>query len=1167
MNISYRFPKPIITLLMQSMVIIVAAVLWAPNAMAKPEYFTTGCAGCHGNAAIAAGLKTIVLDPIDGQTTCVSCHSHATTDSPPSPNSNTPVTMSAQPQQQIVKPGAALKVDITGGNIGFPRNGNVRLRLYDAAGALLSDGHGSLGAEKQPGVTIDATAPATIGQVNWQAAWLGNTLVPATANLVTTTWPVEPAAINTGHGEQRVDFSFYVCEDNDGDTFYSATCVAPGITLDCDDADATKTTVCPVNAPPTANAGADQTVAENSTVNLDGSLSTDAETAVLTFNWTIATKPANSAAVLSDATSATPSFVADAPGSYSIQLIVNDGTVDSAADTVTIVSNAKPTANAGNPQTAAVGGTVNLNGNGSSDPEADNLTFDWSIVAAPAGSIAAVSDSTSATPNFIPDVAGLYSVQLIVNDGLQNSSPNSVAITAELANIKPVANAGINRNVTQGTLVILDGSLSSDTDGPVTPLTYSWTVTSIPAGSTAVLSNPAVVMPTFTADLVGDYVFGLVVNDGMDPSDSSSVTITVGAGNAIPIANAGMDMAVFVNELVTLDGSGSTDADGDALTYNWEITSSPINSAAALSDATVVGPTFTPDLVGPYEITLIVNDGTVDSESNTVTITAGLVNTKPVANAGADQAVLEGAPAVLDGSGSSDANNDPLTYTWMIMASPEGSNAALSDSTVVMPSLTTDMPGAHVVALVVNDGTDDSEADTVTVMVGGQNTAPVANAGMSQTVVEGDNAMVDGSGSVDVDGNALTFSWSITSSPVNDPNPMLTNPDTATPTFPANVTGTYILQLIVNDGFVDSEPTTVTVMVGDGNIPPVANAGPDQAVFSDDTVALDGSASTDANGNPLTYSWTITSIPPGSVLPVLSDVTLVKPSFVATAIGDYITQLTVNDGKADSMVDTVIISVDAANVKPVSNAGPDQAGTVDVEFTLDGSGSSDADLDTLAFNWSFTKVPQGSETPLFSDPMAEMPSFVPNAIGEYVAQLIVNDGMEDSDADTVIINVEIGNTRPLADAGIDQTVMFNDAVTVDGSGSSDADNDVLTYLWTITTKPETSTISTNLVDLTTAQLAFQADVAGEYVFQLIVNDGTVDSLPDTMMVTVNPEVVVPPVEEPIVVPPVEDPEPVDQGEVAGEPEAGMIAALLTALVELLNMLMLIMAPLLALLQM
>ncbi|MCH8069121.1 MAG: hypothetical protein IID16_07665 [Candidatus Marinimicrobia bacterium] len=94
--------------------------------------------------------------------------------------------------------------------------------------------------------------------------------------------------------------------------------------------------------------------------------------------------------------------------------------------------------------------------------------------------------------------------------------------------------------------------------------------------------------------------------------------------NNAPVANAGPDQNVTTGSLVTLDGSGSSDADGDLLTYNWSFTSKPQGSTAALSDCTVMNPTFTADVDGTYVISLIVNDGTFDSEPNMVTVTASL---------------------------------------------------------------------------------------------------------------------------------------------------------------------------------------------------------------------------------------------------------------------------------------------------------------------------------------------------------------------------------------------------------------------------------------------------------------------------------------------------------------------------------------------------------------
>ncbi|MCK6563057.1 PKD domain-containing protein, partial [bacterium] len=92
--------------------------------------------------------------------------------------------------------------------------------------------------------------------------------------------------------------------------------------------------------------------------------------------------------------------------------------------------------------------------------------------------------------------------------------------------------------------------------------------------------------------------------------------------NQPPITNAGSDQTVIVNETVQLDGSGSSDPDGDPLTYAWEITSKPAGSNATLSDPSIVNPTFVADMAGEYSVSLVVNDGTVNSAPDEVIITA-----------------------------------------------------------------------------------------------------------------------------------------------------------------------------------------------------------------------------------------------------------------------------------------------------------------------------------------------------------------------------------------------------------------------------------------------------------------------------------------------------------------------------------------------------------------
>jgi hypothetical protein len=112
---------------------------------------------------------------------------------------------------------------------------------------------------------------------------------------------------------------------------------------------------------------------------------------------------------------------------------------------------------------------------------------------------------------------------LIVSDGKIDSTSNTVTVTASSTNAAPVADPGVAQNVTTGSTVTLDGSFSRDANGD--PLTYRWSLTSKPTGSTASLASSGSVKPTFIADLPGIYVATLIVNDGKIDSTSSTVTV------------------------------------------------------------------------------------------------------------------------------------------------------------------------------------------------------------------------------------------------------------------------------------------------------------------------------------------------------------------------------------------------------------------------------------------------------------------------------------------------------------------------------------------------------------------------------------------------------------------------------------------------------------------
>jgi RHS repeat-associated protein len=283
-------------------------------------------------------------------------------------------------------------------------------------------------------------------------------------------------------------------------------------------------------------------------------------------------------------------------------------------------------------------------------------------------------------------------------------------------------------------------------------------------------------------------------------------TLRILEGNAPPVASAGPDQTVPVQTLVRLDGSASTDADGDALTFRWRIVSAPTGSAAALSDPAALMPMVLVDVPGTYEVELRVHDGTAESEPDTVSI--GTVNSRPLADAGPDQTVPVGAVVGLDGRGSHDVDGDPLSYTWTLITRPTGSQAALSDAGGPTPALTVDRPGVYEVELVVNDGSVDSSPDRV--LVATQNSPPVAEAGPDQTVFTGQLVQLDGAESSDVDGDPLTYAWSFTALPAGSAT-TLSDPTAVDPSFVPDLPGLYILQLIAHDGTVPGAPDTVRV--------------------------------------------------------------------------------------------------------------------------------------------------------------------------------------------------------------------------------------------------------------------------------------------------------------------------------------------------------------------
>jgi hypothetical protein len=367
-------------------------------------------------------------------------------------------------------------------------------------------------------------------------------------------------------------------------------------------------------------------------------------------------------------------------------------------------------------------------------------TFNGSLTVSASGvaDLNQVAPSTSVSVSSSADAAhtGIFKLDAATS-GAAYTTESGVSYTSIIPNQPPVANAGEDQTVRVGSTVSLDGTGSADPDGN-TPLAFAWTIVSKPSGSTAILSNPSISMPSVKADKVGDYIFSLTVTDSLG-AESLPVQVKISTTNSSPIADAGTDQAVIaLGSTVQLNGIQSYDPDGDAFTYSWTLSQVPTGSAAILSSGSAVAPTFTADVQGTYVATLVVMDA-FGAFSDPDSVTVSFTNVKPVANGGGNQAGSVGQTIQLDGSRSSDANLDRLTYSWAFVSKPSSSVAALSNPSGAVTQFKADLPGTYIISLVVNDGLIDSDPDTVTVTITSRQDQMIQSLRQAITVINGMN--------------------------------------------------------------------------------------------------------------------------------------------------------------------------------------------------------------------------------------------------------------------------------------------------------------------------------------------------------------------------------------------------------------------------------------------
>jgi len=389
--------------------------------------------------------------------------------------------------------------------------------------------------------------------------------------------------------------------------------------------------------------------------------------------------------------------------------------------------------------------------------------------------------------------------------------------------------------------------------------------------------------------------------------------------------------------------------------------------------------------------------------------------------------VLPVSLAVSDEQGAT-ADAAFVTISWFDMAVdgvfPQSGLAA--DMRTVTLSASASVTLATMVAFTVSANltgySDAYRPFEVTVLPTPPNVLPIAVAAAWPPEAHvGELVFFDAANSTDADGLLVSYSWDLGDSSV---------------AFGVSVDHTYsskgpfLVTLTIQDnrGGVATDTLTVAIM----NRDPTAVAGPDLVVLKE-AFSLNGSASADLDGDALSFNWSRTSGPAGTVSGATSPVMTFRPP----VSGIYTFELRVDDGDGGVATDVVLVTV--VNRDPMAVAGPDLV-VPKGPFTLNGSASTDPDGDALSFNWTKTGGPAGV---LSGGTLPEM-SFQPTAAGTYAFELRVDDG--DGGAGTANVSVVVWSRPPVANVTANRLrIEEGQSVTFDATGSLDSDGSVVRY--------------------------------------------------------------------------------------------------------------------------
>ena len=767
-----------------------------------------------------------------------------------------------------------------------------------------------------------------------------------------------------------------------------------------------------VNTQPYAEISLPSVSGTNEAITLSVVNSTDSDNDQLTYLWEGLGVPPNSTG-----TSVTVEHAQ--PGVYPVRLTVNDGSGSrNATYSINKVYeiNAEPVPQFSIPENVAPGDVFPLNAVESSDPNQDDLAFTWLL------DDQVIANSEVSTLSL--DNPGDYNIQLRVDDqrGASNSVQNLSRIIHVNAPPKPIITAV---PITSSANVEFAASQSSDTESDIQ--SYIWDFGDGNRGTGPQVSH--------TYQRTGTYTVKLTVDDGASLKNSVQTSEHVLVVNSYPKAVLQAPDVVGPGEPFRVDGSGSSDAEGDITAYHW-ITNGESAGEGASTSITLNEP-------GLHTLALAVNDNSGFAEARGFTSKQIRVNQPPVPVWRTDPPqLIPDTEIKFIADRSYDPDGQIETYIWKF-----------DDGTEIRGETVQrffNEGGQKRFTLTVVDSDDVGNSSVTVDGVVNVNHQPYI---VTESLVRSNSVDVrlDASESYDLDNNALSFEWSLPDGSKRRESAF---------TWRAPAPGVHFIGLTINDGLglensVTSE--SITVMV---NSPVEAVVDSVIASCTGQTVLFNSSRSFDPDGDAYRVNWDFGN---GQT----SDET--NPSFVYETPGVYEARLTLDDGfAAEPTVAKIPVIIEGSPVAKFLLK--EQTVCVNSQVVLDGTQSTDPSGSLPSFSWDLgdgNSATGSRYTHVFTEP------------GQYNITLTVEGSGSGTCSNISQMSASITVIEgPEADFELPEWVAPGEPVILDGTASQ-AEGGFKSATWVIDS--ETEETSQELDGLTATHIF---DEPGEYFVTL-----------------------------------------------------------------------------------